>query len=106
MDNPSGIIPVDMRVLVKPDPVEEVTAGGIIKPQTTADREKFAGTKAVLVRAGSNAFKEWGETADKPKPGDRVHFAQYSGSRIKGEDGDEYCIMNDADLTSILGDPQ
>lgn len=102
MTNPSGIKPVDMRVLVKPDPVEEVTAGGIIKPQTTADREKFAGTKATLVATGSNAFRDWGDGADKPEPGARVHFAQYSGSRIKGEDGEDYVIMNDADLTSIL----
>lgn len=106
MNNPSGITPVDMRVLVKPDAAEEVTAGGIIKPQSTAEREKFAGTKATLIARGCNAFREWGDTAVKPEPGARVHFAQYSGSRIKGQDGEDYCIMNDADLTAILGDAQ
>lgn len=102
MINQSGITPVDMRVLVRPDPVEEVTKGGIIVADVTKDKQKYAGTKATLVAVGSNAFVDWGEKADKPKPGDRVHFAQYSGSWIKGEDGVEYVILNDKDLTSVL----
>lgn len=100
--NDSGIVPLDVRVLVKPDPVEEKTAGGIWKPDTSQEREKYAGTKATLIAVGANAFAEWGFEARKPQPGDRVHFAQYSGSRIKGEDGEEYVILNDADLTSVL----
>lgn len=100
--NASGIIPVDLRVLVKPDPVEETTKGGIILSDATKDREKYAGTKATLIAAGSNAFTEWGDAALKPKAGDRVHFAQYSGSRIKGSDGEEYVVLNDKDLTAII----
>jgi chaperonin GroES len=96
-----GIQPLDLRVLVKPDPVEEKTSGGIILADATKEREKYAGTKATLVAVGCNAFREWGD-ARKPAPGDRVHFAQYSGARIKGEDGEDYVIMNDADLTSIV----
>lgn len=100
--NTSGITPLDLRILVKPDPVEEVSKGGIILADATKDREKYAGTKATLIALGDNAFKEWGDHAAKPKPGDRVHYAQYSGARIKGEDGEDYVIMNDADLTSLV----
>lgn len=102
MKNTSGIHPVDLRVLVKPDPVEEVTKGGIIIADVTKDKQKFAGTKATLVAIGCNAFLEWGDAARKPTPGDRVHFAQYSGSWITGEDGEAYVLMNDKDLTSIV----
>ena len=102
VSNLSGIIPLDLRVLVKPDPVEEKTAGGIILADSTKDQKKYAGTKATLVAVGCNAFKEWGDDATKPEPGARVHFAQYSGARLKGEDDEEYVIMNDADLTSIV----
>lgn len=105
MDNPSGIIPVDMRVLVKPDPVEE-KIGSILLTDQAKEKAKYAGTKATLVAVGSNAFLEWGAAALKPAPGARVHFAQYSGSEIKGEDDQRYVIMNDKDITSILGDPQ
>lgn len=102
MQNTSGIIPVDLRVLVKPDPVEEVTKGGVIIADVTKDKQKFAGTKATLIAIGDNAFLEWGDAARKPKPGDRVHYAQYSGSWIEGEDGQQYVLMNDKDLTSIV----
>ncbi len=90
-----------MRVLVKPDPVEEVTAGGIIKPDMAREKEKYAGTRATLISAGPNAFKEWG-AGNGVRPGARVHFAQYHGARIKGEDGADYVIMNDADLTAVI----
>lgn len=100
--NTSGIVPLDLRILVKPDPVEERTAGGIILADLTKDKEKYAAVKATLIAVGDNAFKEWGEHSRRPVPGERVCYAQYSGSRIKGADGDEYVIMNDADVTGLV----
>lgn len=100
--NVSGLHPLDCRILVKPDPVEEVTRGGIIIADTTRDRQKYAATKATLIAAGSNAFREWGEEARKPQPGDRVLFAQYTGAREKGEDGEDYVLMNDEDLLAVI----
>ena len=97
MNNPSGITPLDVKVLVKPDPVEEKTAGGIILADTTKEKSRYAGTKATLIAVGPNAFREWGEGAG-PKIGDRVLYAQYSGARQKGDDGEEYVVMNDEDL--------
>jgi len=102
MENRSGLLPVDLRILVKPDPVEEVSKGGIILADTTRDRQKYAATKATLIAAGDNAFKEWGEGARKPQPGDRVIYAQYTGAREKGADGEDYCVMNDADLLAVI----
>ena len=99
--NTSGIQPVDLRVLVKPDPVEEKTSGGIFLADTTKERQQYAGTRATLIAVGANAFKEWGE-GNGIKPGARVHFAQYSGARIKGEDGADYVVMNDADITCTI----
>jgi chaperonin GroES len=102
MTNPSGLAPLDLRILVKPDPVEEVTAGGIIRPDMVKDKAKYAATKATLIAAGSNAFAEWGSEARKPQPGDRVLFAQYSGAREKGADGEDYVVMNDKDLLAVI----
>jgi chaperonin GroES len=102
MQNTSGLVPVDLRILVKPDPVEEVTKGGIILADTSKDRAKYAATKATVVAVGANAFREWGDEALKPGPGDRVIFAQYTGAREKGADGDDYVVMNDADVLAVL----
>lgn len=96
-DNPSGIVPTDVKVLVKPDPVEEKTKGGIILADTTKDKAKYAGTKATLIAAGPNAFREWGDGCDIPV-GSRVLYAQYSGARLEGLDGEDYVVMNDEDL--------
>lgn len=101
MINNSGLAPMDLRILVKPDVEDERTAGGIIRPDSVRDKAKYAATKATLIAVGENAFKEWGE-ARKPQPGDRVLFAQYSGARERGADGLDYCIMNDADLLAVV----
>lgn len=100
MENTSGLAPVDLRILVKPDPVQE-KIGSVFVPDAAKDKAKYAATKATLVAVGCNAFKEWGDAARKPKPGARVLFAQYTGAREKGDDGEDYIIMNDGDLLAI-----
>lgn len=101
MKNESGITPLDVKVLVRPDPVEEVTKGGIIFTDAAKDKAKYAGTKATLVAAGPNAFKDWGE-GSAPLIGSRVLYAQYSGARQKGLDDDDYVVMNDEDLICTI----
>lgn len=95
--NASGIEPLDVKVLVKPDPVEEKTAGGIILADATKEKSKYAATKGTLVARGPNAFKDWGIDA-APASGARVLHAQYAGSRFKGDDGEDYVVMNDEDI--------
>lgn len=101
MTNSSGINPVDVKVLVLPDKVEEVTAGGVYKPQQSVDKEKYATTRATLVAVGPNAFSEWGD-GNRPTPGARVLVAQYAGSRAKGDDKQEYVLANDEDVIGTL----
>lgn len=101
MNNTSGLVPVDLRIVVKPDPVEE-KIGSIFVPDQAKDKAKYAATRATLVAVGDNAFKEWGASAVKPKPGDRVLYAQYTGAREKGADGEDYVVMNDADLLAVI----
>lgn len=95
--NGSGIEPLDVKVIVKPDPVEEVTAGGVIKPPSSADKEKYAATRGTLVARGPNAFKDWGDEA-APNVGSRVLYAQYAGSRFEGADKSDFIVMNDEDV--------
>lgn len=99
--NSSGIEPLDLKVLVRPDTADKVSAGGIIIPDATADRQKFAVVKATLIEAGSNAFKEWG-VGNAPKTGSRILMAQYAGARVKGQDGEDYVLMNDEDCIALI----
>lgn len=104
MQNNSGINPLDMRVLVRPDPAEEVTKGGIIIIPDAVEKEKYATVKATLVAVGVNAWAEakTHPAFTAPTPGDRVMIAKYGGVMVKGNDGDDYRIMNDEDITALL----
>ena len=107
--NPSGITPLDLKVLVRPDAAEKVTKGGIIVPDSTSDRQKFAVVKATTIAVGANAFNEWlnGKEPDEvpvPEAGSRILMAQYAGARVKGQDGEDYVLMNDEDCIALLAE--
>ena len=103
--NLTGIYPTEFKVLILPDPVEEVTKGGIIVPPSKAEADKYATIEGRIVAVSHLAFtyataEEWGD--NKPKPGDRVIFAKYAGVRHKAKDGQEYLLVNDKDIVAVI----
>lgn len=104
MQNKSGINPLDQRVLVMPDKVEQRTAGGIIIPDSALEQKEHAQVKATLVAVGVNAWAEAlaSPAFTAPVPGDRVMIAKYGGVLVKGADGEDYRVMNDEDITALL----
>ena len=103
--NLTGIYPTEFKVLILPDPVEEVTKGGIIVPTSKAEADKYATIEGRIVAVSHLAFtyataEEWGD--NKPKPGDRVIFAKYAGVRHKAKDGQEYLLVNDKDIVAVI----
>lgn len=101
MLNTSGIKPVDLKLLVKPDKVEERTAGGVFLPDAEVERKQWAAQKATIVDVGKSCFAEW---IEKPQPGDRVVLSQYPGSKYKGDDGEMYWIITDEDIIAMIGE--
>lgn len=104
--NNSGVQPLDMRVVVKPDAIND-KIGSIIIPDTTREKQEMAAVNGTLVAAGVNAWQEAKARAfdfTKPVPGQRIMFAKYGGVQFKGADGADYRIMNDEDVIGILGD--
>lgn len=101
MLNNSGITPVEYKVLVLPETVEEVTQGGIVLPSQTVDAEQTAEVRCTLVSVGGMAFDDW-KDEHKPAPGDRVMVAKYSGIICTGDDKKEYRLINDKDILAIL----
>ena len=93
--NTSGITPYDLLALVLPDPVEEVTAGGIILTKSTQEREKYNTQKATIIALGKSCHVQW---VEKPQPGDRVIIAQYAGKMMEGREGKDYRIIKEDDL--------
>lgn len=100
MKNTSGTIPVEYKVLVLPDPVEERTSGGLWKPDIVKEQEKWRTSKATLIAVGGNAFEDWNPPV--PKPGDRVYVSIAAGIIHEGADGREYRLVNDKDIVAII----
>lgn len=103
---PHGIEPVDLRILVLPDPVKERTSGGIILADVTKEADKWATTRGVLIAAGAGAWAEAKMIRPDfvpPSPGQRIAFAKYGKrAEIEGADGVTYWIMNDEDVVAVL----
>lgn len=102
--NASGVQPLDLRVLVKPDPVSE-KIGSIILPEATKEADKHACQKGTLVAVGENAWEEAASRSPhfrKPAAGDRVMIGKYTGVRLKGSDGEDYVLLNDEDVIGRL----
>lgn len=97
--NKAKILPVEFKVLIEPEIVEEKTLGGIILAPITKEREQMAQVRGILIAVGGNAFEDWN---DKPKVGDKVYFGKYAGYIIKGGNGKEYRLCNDKDICAII----
>lgn len=100
--NNSGIYPVDMRVVVKPETLEETTEGGIVIPQNIRERHDMAHVKATLVAVGLQAFEDIKDKDHRPKVGAIVSIAKFAGYLIRGKDDIEYRIINDTDVVAVL----
>lgn len=106
-ENPSGIVPLEFKVLVKPsdfdvDPVfARAREQKIQLPQTVMDQEFAAQIVAIFIAKGGNAFEDWHDEK-LPAPGDQVLIAKYAGITVKGADGVEYRMLNDKDISGLI----
>lgn len=74
------MIPCGDKLLIKPDPISEVTSGGIVKPQTTF-LELVSGTVEKIHNGYYAQTGTWVEC--QFKPGDKVYYQQ--GQAVEAE---------------------
>ena len=114
--NRSGIYPRGDRILVKPEEIEEKTAGGIVIPETIKDQHSMAQSIGTLVAVGPDAWTHYverdaatvrtrGYSEAFARVGDRVLYARYAGVQLEGKDGAKYRLLNDDDITALV-DPE
>jgi chaperonin GroES len=90
--------PLGGRLIIEPIEQEEMTAGGIILPETAKEKPQEGNVLAV----GPGDRDDKGErVAMDVKVGDKVLFAKYSGTEIK-MDGKKLLIMREADILAIV----
>ncbi|MCK6440023.1 MAG: co-chaperone GroES [Planctomycetes bacterium] len=94
----SKIRPLGDHILVERLEAEDVTAGGIVLPDTA--KEKPA--EGTVIALGQGRALENGKRAPfTVKEKDRVLFSSYSGSTVK-YNGKEYLIMREDDVLAVL----
>jgi len=92
------LVPLGEKIVVKRLEAEEVTAGGIVLPDTAQQRPRQGRVLSVgdgrLLADGSRAGHQVAE-------GDRVLFANYAGTEVVVE-GEELLIMNEEEIFAIV----
>ncbi len=93
-----SIKPLGNRVVVEPIEQEEMTAGGIVLPETAKEKPQ----QGTVVAAGPGDRDDKGaRIAMDVKVGDKVLFAKYAGTELKLE-GRKLLILRETDLLGIL----
>ena len=90
--------PLHDRVVVKRTENETKSAGGIIIPETAAEKPQMGEVIAV----GPGARDESGKVQPLDvKTGDKVLFGKWSGTEVK-IDGKDLLIMKESDIMGIM----
>ncbi len=90
--------PLHDRVIIKRLEAETKSAGGIVIPDTAAEKP----IKGEVIAVGTGKILEDGKVRPLAvKAGDKVLFGKYSGTEVKVE-GEELLVMREEDLMAII----
>ncbi len=93
-----NIRPLHDRVVVKRMEEERTSAGGIVIPDSAAEKPM----KGEVIAVGNGKVNDSGEVRMLDvKVGDQVLFGKYSGTEIK-IDGDDVLIMREEDILGVI----
>jgi len=90
--------PLHDRVIIKRLEEEKVSAGGIVIPDSAAEKP----IRGEVIAAGNGKILEDGKVRPiAVKKGDKVLFGKYSGTEVK-IDGQELLVMREEDLLAVI----
>jgi chaperonin GroES len=96
---PINLQPLGDRAVIEREESEEVTAGGIVLPDTAKDKP----ARGVVIALGDGRLLENGSRAAfQIQVGDRVVFSAYAGDEFKiGER--KLLLMREEDILAVMG---
>ena len=90
--------PLHDRVILKRLEEEKISAGGIVIPDSAAEKP----IRGEVIAAGTGKILDDGKVRPiAVKVGDKVLFGKYSGTEVK-VDGDELLVMREEDLIAVI----
>jgi chaperonin GroES len=92
------IRPLHDRVIIKRLEEERTSPGGIVIPDTAAEKP----IKGKVIAVGKGKILESGEVRPLDvKVGDNILFGKYSGTEVK-VDGEELLVMREEDVMAVI----
>ena len=92
------IRPLHDRVIVKREDEERKSPGGIVIPDTAAEKP----IRGKIMAVGKGKILEDGKVRPLDlKVGDKFLFGKYSGTEVK-VDGDELLVMREEDVMAVI----
>ena len=93
-----AVTPLDDRVLVKQSEAEEVSAGGIVLPDTAKEKPQ----RGKVVAVGPGKLLDTGKRGDMGlKKGNEVLYGKFAGTEVK-IDGEDYVILRETDVLAVV----
>jgi chaperonin GroES len=89
--------PLEDRIVVKPSEGEEMTASGLVIPDTAKEKPQEGEVLAV----GPGRFEDGKRVPLDVKVGDKVIYSKYGGTEVKLA-GDELLILSARDVLAIV----
>ena len=92
------IRPLHDRVVVRPVEAETKTTGGIVIPDSAAEKSG----QGEVIAVGAGAVLDNGKVRPLTvKVGDRVLYGKYSGSEVK-LDGEELIVIKESEILAVI----
>ena len=93
-----NIRPLHDRVLVKRQEEDRTSPGGIVIPDTAAEKP----IRGNIIAVGKGKILENGHVRPcDVKVGDKILFGKYSGTEVKVE-GEELLVMREEDVMAVI----
>ena len=93
------IKPLEDRVVIRPLEGEEVTASGLVIPDTAKEKPQ----EGEVVAVGPGRLDDNGKRVPmEVGTGDRVLYSKYAGTEVK-LDGDELLVVSSRDILAKIG---
>ena len=92
------LVPLADRIVITPLKQDEVTASGLVIPDTVKEKPQ----QGEVVAAGPGRLDDNGKRVPlEVGVGDRILYAKYTGTEVK-LDNNEYIVLNEKDVLAKL----
>ena len=89
--------PLEDRIVVKPGEGEEMTASGLVIPDTAKEKPQ----EGEVIAVGPGRFEDGNRVPLDVKVGDTVIYSKYGGTEVKWA-GEEYLVLSARDVLAVI----